>query len=527
MTFAERLAAARGRTVEQRAGEPDHTTLVDGSVTRWLTAVDDVIGRLLVGGLAYPDGELAPTLEGLADRAAALGTVTGCRSLAVLAVHVDALRPGPPDPEARRALAESTWIELAAFQRWLDAFRRTIGLALARAVSEGVATAPSPEDVPRMTARLFLDGMTFRGDEVRLHAHTADGHAVVLVDPVVGRDADDPFDVPLVSRLFQDELALRGLLGAALDVDEHPFVARGVQRVLRPDLRRRPTRVAAKAVGKGPHVRTVRVRPADPPEALGGEEVVVSDVLTTNLLARRVVHGDAPVVLHTLLHRTTHHPIGAVVDGVLTCPHLDPACWPVPVDALPVERASAGLRTALALVDRSHAPPARVVGWREAWAALRAGHEPALEVPADGPEAVWAALYRGDDVSALWETWATLPDPSLVEATARAMLLHATDPEAAVTYLAAHLDALRQEVASGEPMPPSGALLFAADGWAWINGHDRAGPVADALGLPVALLRRRVVQRLLDWVEGEEPAGLADTIALASASGWGRAVLVG
>lgn len=519
----EAVHAARTATIEDRPGTPEVTSLVDGAVVDWISGVEEALGRLFVSGMAHPDGELAPTFEGLASRAAALGCQTGFRTLSVLALYTDALRPGPPDRSARTALCAEQWREAMQFHRWLRAFRMEIGLAMADAVSQGVTVAPAVDAVPRMSGRLFVEGLALRGDTLVVHTSTEDGAAVVLLDPLVGLDRDDPFDRPVVSRLFQEELRIRQLHDVAFDVDRHPFtVQRGV-RVLRPDLRATPVRrPISGGHGRGEAYRRIRLR-FDDNEALGargGEVVELGPLLEMNAWKRRVLRGREPLEVVVRSTRQGGQILAAVERDRLVFPHLDPACWALEPTDLPLDRASAWARVAAGRDLQK-----TTGGWREGWVAARRGVPFVVEEPGQGPPAVWATLYCEEPTDTLWEAYRVLADPTLAEASARALLLHSQDPEAALAYLQAHLRHLRTQTERGEPLPPSVELLFAADALAWVSGADRAGPVGDALGLPAAPLRMRLVRQLAGWVESDREAGLADTLALASVSGWGRAIL--
>lgn len=514
MSWRDAIEAVRKAPFDAATGAPDVRSLAEPVLADWLYEVDDALARLLMVGLAHPDADLAPRFELLALRAQELGSEHAWRALNALAVLTSALVPGPPDPTERRTVSAHLWREQMLLHSWLRWFRAEVALATAEAVSVGAAPVRERQDLPRFSGRVWLDGLTVDATTVHLHGHTEAGEAVLLVDRVARLDADDPCRKPLISRLFHDELVLAELLDHVVEIERHPFGRKGALRVLRPSSRSRPHLRSADTRSRGPQIRegtaSVRWVRGEVGVSLGTTPLDVGGALELNLLKRLAAEGRSSCELPVWWVERRAGPIlVGTPDRKLV--HVDPSVDPlVPEDLLP--EASGWLRTVLG------GPLASRGDWRAVWWAERSGVSP-RDPRTTG---VWLALWRGEDVSG-----EPLPelggDPSLTTVAERALLLDAHGRgEEARDLVAAHVEHTRKR----DVLPPSADLLLLADVAAWLSGADRSGAVGEALELPADRMRSRLARQLLEWrTTGEGAERLADTVALARVSRWGRAVL--
>lgn len=561
----ERVHHARAREIPASDAPFDEAALLAGAVQAWLADVEDALARLLVGGLAHPDGELPAALGLLAERAGRLGAQTAARGLAALQAWTEALRPGPPDLASRNELAQGAWDEAMQLVAWLRLFRADLGLTTAAAAARGLTEGPADDETPRFTGRIWVDGLTLSAENrLVIVARTADGEPVLAFDPLGDVDREDPFAKPVISRLLQDVVDLGRVARSAMDLDRHPYVRRGDTIMVQPAFRAVPR--VLDATGPGPSsrasVRTlVDVRFAEGAVTVreaNGRPVQVGRTLRFNLCKRLAIDGVSTRAIEvTGLPRQDGLVVIAADDGSGPAfPAIDARAWvfdPSVLAALtegsdPWLRAAAGLFGGLSgpAVGALDETLRAFVGdaslhWRLTWWAARVGLDgPTWRTPETWPAdpgasfaAVWALLWEGGrdaELEAIWPRYADLPEPSLPDVCARALLLDQRgDREAAVAYLEAHVVQVARTARTAETLPSAGDLLALADTRSWLVGGDRSGRVADALGLPAVPLRERAANALLRWrvwdgperAEGTGPVGLADELALAAVSGWG------
>lgn len=524
--LADRLEAARTLSIPEPTGQEDPSTLTGPILSGWLADVHEALGRLLVSGLSHPEPELGPGFGLLADRAAELGSVTATRFLRVLALWTDALQPGPPTRAAREELARGLWADVQGFHRWLAAFERDLALSTAAAVSAGVASPRERSDVPRFSGRVHVDGLELDRDRLLLHGHTASDR-VLLVDRLAV--LDQPFERPVLSRLFQEEVPLQRFGAAVVDVEAHPFRKRAGVVVLEPDFRSVPRLREGENDGRDGGVERLELELRTTPDGCellgpGAEPVATGAAFEANARVRLAElaqprHRFTGVVLR---HRDRVQLVGALEVSGRSFPHVDPGAWAVDAGALlgwTVE-ASPALQAAAQLFVSGVVPRVAeifrepVQDWSLAWCGARLEARPVADPRDDDPGGVWLSCWGNRPDHALWTVYEHLPEATLAEAAARSLLLVRRDREAARVYLQAHLDRVRRL----EVLPESSTLLLLADAWAVVDQADRDGPVLDALGLDVRSLRERLGAQLLRWrrhgVEGE----LSSTLALLSAT---------
>ncbi|MEZ4322806.1 MAG: hypothetical protein R3F61_35390 [Myxococcota bacterium] len=567
MSLAEvraKVEGIRARPDETVEGEPDDGALSTGLVQGWTADVRDALGRLMVAGIAHPDPELPETFELLDERARALGASTPAVHLAALAEWTRALRPGPPDLAGRMALAHEAWLEAMGLLAWLRLFEADIDLQAAAVRARGHEAAGTERaDLPRYTDRMFVDGLTLTEGRLVIVGHDEHGQAVLAFDPLASCDPDDPFAKPVISRLFQDQVWLHDLAGCVLDFDRHPYARRGSTVLLQPAFRAVPQRRPSDHPPGGPGTEAFEahfspegddmvVRPRD------GGRVMVGRTLAFNLRKRLVALGrpGASLRMTGLPRREGRVVIAVDDDGVQRFPAVDARCWRLHPEVLAgaTESGSVWLRAAAAMYggldgparerlfrDVRHAPVSGLDAFRITWWCARVGGDapdwrPPTEpgpTPEEGFAAVWGLLWNAEErdrpaLRALFEgRYASVPDPTLWDVCARALLMDAVDEDrdGALAYLEAHVVHLRRTGKSAPVLPASLELVALADARAWLVENDRSGPVADPLELAGVPLRDRLVAKLYAWRVHGRTDGLADALALGAISGWGATVI--
>lgn len=332
----------------------DLPVLLDDALTpRLLGDLDELLGSMYVGGLAYPDPDLPTDLRALAERAASLGLATANGSLNTLAERLEAL-VAESGRSGRRDRANEVWDELQRLVCWQRIFRTEHAFMMVQARLGASGDAPvkrEPPSFPTESRRVFPFGLELAGNRLVLWCRDLDNaDSVVLVDELVERSDTDPIHTKAISRLFQDSVLLREVLSAVVVLHEHPVALKGGRRVFSPAYATRPT-LQVVAVGyEPPRLPQIPLSGVGTPDFSGvvgaGRLVVVanrssnrislrteqgistgiavSPTLRANLIKLLVRDQVESVALDAVVVHRRHGPVLLRVDD-----ELEGACFPV------------------------------------------------------------------------------------------------------------------------------------------------------------------------------------------------------
>jgi hypothetical protein len=522
---------------------------------RWLDALDDLLGSMLLGGLAFPDPDLSLALGELAERAGELGLSTGKGLLETLGAQVLARVE-----DGRRERSEAVWEALQRTICWQHLVKTELDFLEVRARmgegSEGVGRPVAPR-LPTGSRRVRPVGLELAGARLVLwcrDVHTAED--VVLMDELAEVQGD-PFQGRVISRLFQDALRLEAVLASAVVLRHHPFSVRGGRPVFAPAYTVRPTLESCRA-DSDPSLPAIPLRASGAIDFRGvhgpgrirlvasreGERVALrtvdgvssgvamGEVLRTNLIALLVREQSTAVEVDSVLLRRRAGPVLLRVDEADrgSCfPTVDPRAIRMGRQGL-ADRAGTTLAGLCLRVELLGAADAALDG-------ATSGHAEALDVlwarfgvglPGAVPEGLeawlgealggasvagqtlWAIGHFGlvdplrERLLALYErAYLTVPDdPSVWDICGRALLLKWLDLPGTdgLAFLTAHVEAVGR--AARDPsraLPEASGLCWLIETMAMVTGDERPVGPAAVLDLPRSRVIALVTEALWTW----------------------------
>ncbi len=554
----------------------DLSLLLDNAlIPRLLGDLDELLGSVYVGGLVYPDPDLPSDLRDIGERAANLGLSTATEYTRRLADGMQAM-VAESDRASRRALAVEVWDELQRLVCWQRIFRTehafmVVAARLAQSGEESAISRPAPT-YPTESRRVFPFGIELAGPRVVLWCQDLDsGDTVVLIDELVECSDTDPLHLPAISRLFQDSVRLRDVLGSVIFLDEHPVATNGGRHIFAPAFATRPTIKRVAAGYQPPRLPEIPLRGAGSANFDGivgagrlalvvsrnGDRVAlrtrggipiglaVTPALRANALKLLMRDRVASAEFDAVVVQRRHGPKLLRVDDELEGPCFpvqDPRLFRLSPTRLAADLKGGGLpslslRAALAreadaglVADLEQFIPADIEErFVREWARAAVA-EPGL--PTGIPqEVVHALLAEEGGFGALWlahrfrltedllvqlralydHRYSVLaPDASISDICSRALLLAWLEiPDGnPVGFMEAHISALRLSARTRmSTLPDAAEICWLAETLAILTGDEREAGIGRSFDIPLDRILELVTEALWRWRSTPEPAG--------------------
>lgn len=248
-------------------------------VDLFLSDIGEALRQVCVAGLSFPTPELPDTLAALGERARALGLLSSFETISRLRAYIAATL-AEPDLERRHVHARGAWEQTQKLIAWQRLYRAEHDLLMvqsrlsAEASGEQLSRAEGFKTATLSVWPLGVD-LSPTGKLLIFGRDIDQGRTVVLADHLAEHSAEDPLGAAAISRMFQDVIELRKVLGSVIRLEDHPVVERANSLLFRPAFKAVPKLRPVADKFKPPKLGPFDLSADAPPEGVGVLDVKV------------------------------------------------------------------------------------------------------------------------------------------------------------------------------------------------------------------------------------------------------------